>query len=311
MPPSHPSFPLLPTPRPTFDPYNSSATGHQRADNRLAGSTSWRSSRTLKLSHQFRAGAGGGARISDTVGAGSAAFGRDGRKENGGWERGAPGLRKGERDIREALGGRVGKRRRVEGAAISVKNEKEGLVTETVVAAPETKASRSDASITAFDDPATPPPAPPPPQIFHNTTIYINGSTAPLVGDHMLKHLLVERGANLSIALGRRTVTHVILGRPNGAGGLGHQGGFTRGQGSHGGGGAQKGCGGGLAARKIQKEIARVGGCGVRYVGVEWYVPCIRCTTYFSLSSVRMYRAKRNFAFPSFRDDASLIRMWR
>lgn len=305
MPPSHPSFPFLSTPSPTFDPYNSSATGHQRADNRLAGSTSWRSSRTLKLSHQFRAGAGGGARISDTVGAGSVAFGRDGRKENGGWERGAPGLRKGERDIREALGGRVGKRRKVEGAAISVKKEREGLVTETVVAAPETKASPSDASITAFDDPATPPPAPSPPQIFHNTTIYINGSTAPLVGDHMLKHLLVERGANLSIALGRRTVTHVILGRPNGAGG------FTTGQGSQGGGGGQKGCGGGLAARKIQKEIARVGGCGVRYVGVEWYVPCLRCTTYFSLSSVRMYRTKSNFAFFSSREDASLIRMWR
>ena len=267
MPPSHPSFPPLPTPRPTFDPYNSSATGHQRADNRLAGSTSWRSSRTLKLSHQFRAGAGGGARISDTVGAGSAAFGRDGREENGGWERGAPGLRHGERDIREALGGRVGKRRRDEGVTEEKKKKKKkekACVTETVIAAPETKASGSDAEIPAFDHSA-PPPAPPPPQIFTNTTVYINGSTAPLVGDHMLKHLLVERGANLSIALGRRTVTHVILGRPNG-GGAGGGGSSAGGQ------GGQKGCGGGLAARKIQKEVARVGGCGVRYVGVEWYV---------------------------------------
>ena len=78
-----------------FDPWNSSSTGHQRAENRLAGSTSWRSSRNLKLSEQFASGAGGGRRVADTVGAGSEGFGEDGRLENGGWERGAKGLRGG------------------------------------------------------------------------------------------------------------------------------------------------------------------------------------------------------------------------
>jgi len=93
--------------------------------------------------------------------------------------------------------------------------------------------------------------------IFSGLTIYINGSTAPLVSDHRLKYLLVEHGASISIALGRRTVTHVILGKPN------------TGPGS-------KGCGGGLAGGKIEKEIRRVRGCGVKYVGVEWVLDSIK-----------------------------------
>ncbi|KAI4173864.1 MAG: hypothetical protein LQ348_006449 [Seirophora lacunosa] len=79
-----------------------------------------------------------------------------------------------------------------------------------------------------------------------------------MVGDHRLKQLLAENGARVSIALGRRTVTHVILGTPNG--------------------GAAKnsGAGGGLAASKIQKEILRVGGKGVKYVGVDWVLESLK-----------------------------------
>jgi hypothetical protein len=54
-----------------FDAWNSSATGHQRAENRLGGSTGWRQSRATKLSYQFKSGGTGGKRISDQVGAGS------------------------------------------------------------------------------------------------------------------------------------------------------------------------------------------------------------------------------------------------
>jgi hypothetical protein len=85
-----------PAARTFFDPWNSSSTGHQRAENRLSGSTSWRVSRSLKLSAQYKGGlAGGEKRVADTVGAGSTAFGKDGRKPNGGWEKGAKGLRTG------------------------------------------------------------------------------------------------------------------------------------------------------------------------------------------------------------------------
>lgn len=95
-----------PASRTFFDPWNSSSTGHQRAENRLAGSTSWRVSRNLKLSKQYQGGlTGGGKRVADTVGAGSRDFGKDGRKANGGWEKGAKGLRTGgQQSITEAWG---------------------------------------------------------------------------------------------------------------------------------------------------------------------------------------------------------------
>jgi hypothetical protein len=95
--PQHaPPLKAAPPARPFFDPWNSSSTGHQRAENRLSGSTSWRASRNLKLSEQYKGGLGGGGkRVADTVGAGSEHFGTDGRRPNGGWEEGVRGLRTG------------------------------------------------------------------------------------------------------------------------------------------------------------------------------------------------------------------------
>lgn len=85
-------------------------------------------------------------------------------------------------------------------------------------------------------------------KILAGTTIYLNGSTMPLISDHKLKHLLVSHGAKLSLVFAR-SVTHVIIGKPNT--------------------GANKGAGAGLAAGKLQKEIEKCGR-GVKVVGVEW-----------------------------------------
>ncbi|KAL8727905.1 MAG: hypothetical protein Q9181_005539 [Wetmoreana brouardii] len=235
--------------RTTFDPWNSSSTGHQRAESRLAGSTSWRASRTMKLASQFKAGDSGGKRLHDSVGAGSEQFRKDGRKENGGWEKGAPGLRaKGWQDVRELLNmvsdkescgdepQRSGKRRKVDG---------------------EVAPSEAPAEKTNVEAQKRVTAAPGGKKMFDGLCVFINGSTAPMVGDHRLKQLLAENGARISIALGRRSVTHVILGRPNGA--------------AHG-----NGAGGGLAAMKIQKEIQRVGGKGVKHVGVEWVLESLK-----------------------------------
>lgn len=222
MPPHRTPHPPAATPsRTAFDPWNSSATGHQRADNnRLAGSSSWRASRTMKLGFQYRAGAGGGKRVFDGVGAGSEGFGRDGRGEGGGG----------------------GGEKRGEGKMVAVTAGTKRKISE--VDSDEEKQKQN-------------PDPDPNPRIFQNLCIYLNGSTAPTISDHKLKHLLAEHGAQISLALGRRTVTHVILGTPNN-----HN--KTTGIQQH------RGAGGGLAAGKIQKEIKRVGGCGVRYVGVEW-----------------------------------------
>ncbi|KAJ9209242.1 hypothetical protein DTO166G4_9161 [Paecilomyces variotii] len=96
--------------------------------------------------------------------------------------------------------------------------------------------------------------------IFTGTTIYINGSTFPLISDHKLKHLLASNGAKIAITLARQTVTHVILGKPNGNG---------------------SGAGGGLAAGKLQKELQRSGsaaGRNVKFVGVEWVLESIKAS---------------------------------
>ncbi|KAK5724243.1 hypothetical protein LTR17_013529 [Elasticomyces elasticus] len=273
-----------------FDPFNSSATGHQRADNRLSGSTSWRDSRSLKLKEQFTAGAGGGKRVSDTVGAGSLDFGADGRTENGGWLPGSKGLRgDGQQSLWESTGGVMIEKDNVERSSKRVKLEEkptktvnpwtpfrreDGKIRETSWTSHESSPSTLLSPIdplphntpeaspedipqapeeTKDSNIARPPTAQP---IFRNCTFYINGSTAPTISDHKLKHLLSEHGGGLSISLGRRTVTHVIIGRPNSSGG----------------------CGGGLAGSKIHKEVTKKLGRGesVKYVNVDWIVESVK-----------------------------------
>ena len=284
MTPSRP--PLPPPPQPTrqiFDPFNSSSTGHQRAESRLAGSTSWRESRTHKLSHQLRdtTGRGGLQHLSDLVGAGSENFGVDGRKENGDWETGAPGLREdGWRDIRDMM---QGLRKRATGenntggsASKKAKTERDdgqSLVTgeglqywqgrlstdKTLISTANYNPNLKKASVASTPTIAAvpeeldgPDPVPSesrhktPSQIFSGLNIYLNGSTLPHISDHKLKHLLAQHGANISIALGGRTVTHVILGDK-----------------------------GGLAASKIQKEVARTRGKSVKFVGVRWVLDSV------------------------------------
>lgn len=94
----------------------------------------------------------------------------------------------------------------------------------------------------------------PPPAIFRNLTVYINGSTMPTISDHRLKYVLSTHGANISIALGRRTVTHVVVGRPSSSGGSG----------------------GGLSGSKIQKEVTRVRGEAVKFVTAEWVLDSVK-----------------------------------
>ena len=179
----------------------------------------------------------------DSVGAGSRDFGRDGRKENGAWERGARGLReKGCRDLRGWVGG---ERKIKNGGGGEEEEEEEEAICRKVPLGGEGPLAPEGEESTSPKEPEQKDR-----KIFQHLCVYINGSTAPTVSDHKLKFLLADNGAKVSIALGRRSVTHVILGTPNALGGSG----------------------GGLAAGKIQKEIKRVGGCGVKYVGVEWYV---------------------------------------
>lgn len=237
--------------RTLFDPWNSSSSGHQRAENRLGGSTSWRESRSLKLGEQFGSGTNGGRRLADTVGAGSEHFGKDGRLENGGWERGASGLRtSGQKSILESFQG-VSVRKE------GVQREQEKKQVTQQPYSNTTKRGEGDARDDLPQQHYQQQQQKNESQVFAGLTIYINGSTAPLVSDHKLKHLLVAHGARISIALGRRSVTHVVLGHPNGS--------------SH-----AAGAGGGLAASKIEKEVARIGGKNIRFVTAEWVLESVK-----------------------------------
>ncbi|KAG0636543.1 BRCA1 C terminus domain-containing protein [Tuber brumale] len=96
--------------------------------------------------------------------------------------------------------------------------------------------------------------------IFVGCTIYVNGSTAPLISDVELKRALVANGAAVTTGMSRKRVTHVVLAKPV-DGGLGNGGGG--------------GIGGGLAAGKLQKEVLMKKGNGPRYVRVEWVLESI------------------------------------
>lgn len=226
-----------------FDPWNSASTGHQTAQNVLSGSTSWRHSRSYKLSHQFRdqSGEGGQTHPADLVGAGSENFGKDGRKTNGGWEKGALGQReRGCQDIRESFGTAkkrssdatnedASERKRPRESRESQKNVYKPQNAQNASTRPKELTKSNGAQDTLIS------------QLFLGITVYQNGSTAPLVGDHKLKQLVAQHGGNVAVALGRKTVTHVIL------------------SGS-----------GTLAASKLQREIDKTRGQKIKFVTADW-----------------------------------------
>ncbi|KAF3062688.1 hypothetical protein CFAM422_010614 [Trichoderma lentiforme] len=240
-----------------WDPWNSSATGHQRAETQPG--TGWRHSRTRKLNSQFRAGDGsGGQRLSDTWGAGAENPGADGSGKakntntsgcRSSGEQGdnnktsvvdmltRPGLMRETLDSRRPNGPEA-RDKSMPGAHTTV----EDALMHQRRLEDEEKQKKSQAN---------------PRKLFDGVTVYVNGSTFPLVSDHRLKQLISENGGNMSLNLGRRKVTHVILGRPNGS---------TEG----------KGTGGGLAAGKLEKEIRKIGGCGVKFVSVEWVLQSLQ-----------------------------------
>jgi hypothetical protein len=189
------------------------------------------------------------------VGAGSEGFGKDGRKENGGWEKGAAGLRGGSQKSLVEVWGKSKAYSEV-GRSEKLRDVDNYVLVEVPATERDSRGLRDEDVVDGVDEqPRTEESTPEPgKQIFDNLCFYLNGSTAPLVSDHKLKRLIAERGGRMSRALGRRSVTHVILGTTSGQGG----------------------CGGGLAASKIQKEIAKIGGKSVKFVTADWVLESIK-----------------------------------
>lgn len=231
-----------------FDPWNSSSTGHQRAENRLGASTGWRASRNAKLQAQFRGGAGGGpARVADTVGAGSPD-----------WDPKLqavvpPELRARARtSVADMLTRRGTMRRSLQSAAVASSSSSPSPAPSAPPRGDEERGG-SEAETEPAEGLSEEKPAEAGAKhvrkIFDGVVVYVNGSTHPLISDHKLKQVLAEHGASMSTHLGRRKVTHVILGRPAGG---------------------RSGAGGSLSGGKLQKEIRKLGGAAVQFVGVKW-----------------------------------------
>lgn len=239
----------------TFDPWNSASTGHQRAEER--GPHGWREVRNKRMNGQFRAGTSGGGRTADAIGLGPEDFDKCSSMV-------VP------KDIRtRALNSVADLLRNPGSMRAASKPHTTGLSATSSVSQGSSASERgpgnargdedSDglaaeeklAAERKMEDEARKEKAKRAPErkIFDGLVIYINGSTYPLVSDHKLKHMLSEHGARMSLHIGRRQVTHVILGKPSGLNG---------------------GAGGGLAGGKLEKEIRRVGGRGIKFVGVEW-----------------------------------------
>ncbi|WEW57897.1 hypothetical protein PRK78_003364 [Emydomyces testavorans] len=289
-----------------FDPWNSSSTGHQQSENPYAG-TSWRETRNQKLATQLKRKTGGLERAGDWRWVTPMEMEEEKRRRDRNDDiRSFFGVKK--RKIETSSGDEVKIRpgspvmvagdsggKRVKSARFDTSDDVpcvleggNGDETERAVSYwqkgtpvrntgkkedaarnpingislpghSSLDAAPSQSFTTSIASPSEPSGQPSNGKgIFNNLTIYINGSTLPLISDHKLKQILVKNGADISICLARRKVTHVILGRPNKN---------TRAEIVGG-----EGVGGGLAAGKLQREIQRVGGKGVKFVGVEWFV---------------------------------------
>ncbi|KAJ5668869.1 hypothetical protein N7462_009939 [Penicillium macrosclerotiorum] len=289
-PPAPPRPPLKQTPQnhQIFDPWNSASTGHQRAENPYSNTTAWRDTRAHKLARQLRGGdcnedSEDGVRTAQAFDGtcGLVSPTRDeGRVVKGGewrWvsEEEAKRARLGVRDIRCFMGvgkrraggdleGQTGKKAKSTGDRLERASAfKSGIAASLTSAVSSSASSSSEPDAKAMAPNTVQEKSKPDSQsaaasvstLFAGTTIYVNGSTLPQISDHKLKQLLVSHGAKVSIAMARRSVSHVVIGQPSGIG---------------------QGAGGGLAARKLQQEIERGGWKGVKVVGVDWVLESIK-----------------------------------
>ena len=244
-----PPLPKAPEPQSrgrAFDPWNSVAAGHQRAETR--GPSGWRESRAHKLNSQFRSDSAGGRRLQDAVGPGADP------------DRLRRALGPPEHSVLDLLRKPGTMKKPGMPPPPPPAEDDDGPVAAAAAVAGE--ADDDDDAAPGAKDKGTDKDKKRRRGIFDGLVVYINGSTHPLISDHKLKRVLADEGARTALHLGRRQVTHVVVGRPAAApGGTAPAGG-------------SKGAGGGLAGGKIQREIARLrGGCGVKFVGVEWCVP--------------------------------------
>lgn len=192
-----------------FDPWNSSSTGHQQAENRLGVSTGWRTSRNRKLMGQFTGGAGGGKRISDTAGEGAQHWDHQAKAVI------TPEVRSRARCSVLDMLAKPGAMKPSSSSSASAPPVAPAPAAASTSTSSEFRKAKSRSSspseMTAEEclmarrreEDAAREQAKQPRKIFDGVVVYLNGSTHPLISDHKLKHVLAENGASMSSHLGR------------------------------------------------------------------------------------------------------------
>ncbi|KAH8695951.1 hypothetical protein BGW36DRAFT_407934 [Talaromyces proteolyticus] len=265
-----------------FDPWNTSSTGHQRADNPYSNTTDWQTTRREKLARQFRGVDDGVVTVmnmyfdpaEDTHGAAGGSVEEAGGNGRGEWQWiSAEEARRYERrnelgtaDIRQYMGGvnksasmcsssttaEMGKK--VSSSSSNTAEKPPGNKQLITTTSDRTKLVYSTSAPIKAKEKRTQ-------GIFHSLTFFINGSTYPLISDHKLRQLVAEQDGAIALSLARRSVTHVIIAMPPNSSAKCRSVG-----------------GGGLAALKLEKEIrlTKGGGKGIRFVGVEWIIESVK-----------------------------------
>lgn len=253
-----------------FDPWNTTATGHQRTENTYARTVSWREMRHEKLAKQF--GENPHRAVNNYYNNND---GHRGTQKQGSWEWVSEEeahrqrlRREGMRDIRDFFmkskpaSALISTSPSGSSSSSSSSSSVGGKRKEEIVFCPSGSSSATDdVNSTETGSNSNDKPKK---KIFSNLTFYINGSTFPDISDHKLKYLISEHGGRIALHLSRRGVTHVILGRNHRHHHHHHHQGDSSQQLA-------------LAAGKIQRELSR-GGAGskgtamgtVRFVGVDW-----------------------------------------
>ncbi|RHZ48491.1 hypothetical protein CDV55_100001, partial [Aspergillus turcosus] len=211
-------MPPPPTNHTIFDPWNSASTGHQRAENPYSNTTAWRQTRAAKLAIQFASGdCTAPSPTTNGISAGGEGEGAGGGGGEWKWLSEAEARRHqlGCRDIRTMMGMSKPKRGRDDDDDGDAAAGKKGKI--LYQTQPETKTDPTPTPTPGNEDEDDRQKKKP----LTGTTIYINGSTMPHISDHRLKSLLVAHGAEVAISLARRSVTHVIVGKPNAGAGAG------------------------------------------------------------------------------------------
>ncbi|KAF8459373.1 hypothetical protein BGX38DRAFT_1264311 [Terfezia claveryi] len=243
--------PLLRPRQQTIDIYNSISTGHQVGSG-VSKPTSWRKSRSSKLQQQFqdhphslfKLGITPETMVTVTA-TGSITVASTALKSP--HAPGKPKLGEGNPSVTEPVTTQAGTSDPPQQQDPT--NEAISLCTHTGPAHTHTISSTATSTAPALNKPT---PTTTATKVFTNCTIYVNGTTAPAISDLVLKRLLCTHGASIATMLARRSVTHVILGKPSSAGGAG----------------------GGLAAGKLQKELKN--GKSIKFVSVQWALDSVK-----------------------------------